>query len=133
VFNLRDEFSVLALFYDPQAAVFHPQIEASRCEIAAEKKCACGRSDINEASAARRDVRTESQSRHVDVSLLIDLEEGEATAVKTGPLEKGELIRRGNDGVCVRSAPEGKIQQGHAADCTLFDDPGHVAVQPFVQ
>src|SRR5262249_32009408 len=133
VFNLRDEFSVLALFYDPKATILHPQVEASSCEIAAEKEASGGCGDINKTSAARCHVWAESESRHVDVTLLIDFQKGEATAIKTGPLKKGELIRRGNNGVCVRSTAKREIQQGHAANGALFDHPRHFAVQPFVE
>ena len=36
VFNLRNEFSVLTLFYDPKAPILYPQVEASSCKITAE-------------------------------------------------------------------------------------------------
>src|SRR5262249_20513183 len=93
VFNLRDEFSVLALFCNSDAAILYPQVEPSRRKIAAEKNGSGGCGDINKTSTARCHVRTESQSRHVDVTLAINLQEGEATAIKTSPLKKGELIR----------------------------------------
>src|SRR6516162_11852394 len=75
----------------------------------------------------------ESQPRHIDVTLLIDLQEGEATTIKTGALKIGELIRGGNNGVRIRSTAKREIQQRHAANGTLFDHPRHFAVQPFVQ
>jgi hypothetical protein len=77
-------------------------------------------------------VRAESQSRHVDVSLLIDLEEGEAAAVKTGALKKGELIGEGTMASAFEAHPKAKFNKGIPPTAALFDDPRHFAVQPFV-
>ena len=56
-----------------------------------------------------------------------------ARAVEAARLEVGELVRRGHDGLGVRRAAEFEIEQRHAANRALLDDPGDRAVQPLLQ
>ena len=108
VFNFRNKLFVFAFFGDSQLVVFDPQVQASGREVTAKKDRARRRRDVDKSATARRDVRTEGESRDIHIPVLIDLKEGEAAAVKAAALKESELVRRRHDRVRVGSASEGK-------------------------
>src|SRR5215469_14782903 len=126
--NLANKLSIFALLHNVEPALFHPQLQASRGEIAAEKDLAGGRGNVNEPSTPSRHMGAHGQSRHIDIAFLINLQEGEATAVKAASLEKSKLVRRRHNGVRVRRTTEGETQQRHTTDRALFYYPTDFAM-----
>ena len=78
-------------------------------------------------------MRTEAELRHVHRTAAVDLQEREQRGVEARALEIGELVRRRHEGVGVGGAAEGEVEQRHAADGALFDDPGDLAVQALLE
>ena len=78
-------------------------------------------------------MRPEGQFRDVDRAAAVDLQEREQRGVEARALEIGELIGRRHEGIGVRRAAEREVEQWHATDGTLLDDPGDIAVQAFLE
>src|SRR5438132_1672360 len=102
-------------------------------EVAAEDEVAGACGDVDEAPDAGGDVRPRGQARHVDAAVRVDLQEREQAAVEAAPLEVGELVGGGDDGLRVGGTPELEPQQGHPTDRPLLDHPGHGVVQSLFQ
>ena len=122
----------LAFLEDGQPPVRSLQLR-SRGEEAGEHQLARVRRDVDEAAAARRQIRFGAELGDVHAALAVDLQEGEQRDVEAATLEIGELIGRGDDGIGIRGAAEGEPQQRHAAHRTLLDRPGDRSVQALLQ
>ena len=101
-------------------------------EIAGEDDASGARGDVDEAAGAGRHMRTHAELGDVDRAVAVDLQEREQRHVEAAALEIGELVRRLHDRLGVGGAAELEVEQRHAADGALFDDPGHGAVPAFL-
>ena len=128
VLDLRDEALVLALAHDPDAPVLDGELCAGR-EIAGEDDPLGVGRDVDEAPRAGRHVWPHAELRDVDRAIPADLQEGEERGVEASALEIGELVGRRHDGFGIGGAAELEIEQGHAADRSLLDDPGGIAMR----
>src|SRR6476620_192651 len=78
-------------------------------------------------------MRPDSELRHVDRARTVDLQERQKRAVEARRLEISELLRRGHDGLGIGGAAELEIERGHAADRSLLDNPGGIAMAAFLE
>src|SRR5271165_6670338 len=77
-------------------------------------------------------MRPRAEPRNVDRPEAVDLQEGKQRHVEAAALEVGELMRRLHDRLGVGRAAELEVEQRHAADGALLDNPGYAPVTAFL-
>ena len=91
------------------------------------------RGDVDEAAGTRGHMRPHAELRDIDRARAVDLQEGQQRAVETRRLEIGELLRRWHDRLRIGGAAELEFEQRHAADRSLLDHPGGIAMTAFLE